>query len=92
MSPAEFGVNFFIAMFALIVALDLPTAAEAEALVDRLGDQVCFYKVGLELMATEGMALARRLTASCGLEITPSKPASTAWRTRRSTSSDAVSP
>ena len=48
----------------LIVALDLPTAAEAETLVDRLGDQVCFYKVGLELLATEGMTLARRLTVS----------------------------
>ena len=52
----------------LIVALDLPTAAEAEALVERLGDHVSFYKVGLELLATEGMALAKRLTAS-GLSV-----------------------
>jgi orotidine-5'-phosphate decarboxylase len=45
----------------LIVALDVPTVAEAEALVGRLGDQVGFYKIGLELLATGGMALARRL-------------------------------
>ena len=45
----------------LIVALDLPTADAARALVARLGDAVSFYKVGLELFATDGMALAREL-------------------------------
>ena len=34
----------------LIFALDLPDAAEARALVDRLGDSVHFYKLGLELI------------------------------------------
>jgi orotidine-5'-phosphate decarboxylase len=38
----------------LIAALDLPTAAEARALVGALGDSVRFYKVGLELFSTEG--------------------------------------
>jgi len=33
----------------LIVALDVPTAAEAKALVTELGDVVVFYKIGLEL-------------------------------------------
>ncbi|MDP2751220.1 MAG: orotidine-5'-phosphate decarboxylase [Rhodocyclaceae bacterium] len=33
----------------LIVALDVPTAAEAMALTLRLGDSVRFYKIGLEL-------------------------------------------
>lgn len=33
----------------LIFALDVPTAVEAKALVESLGDSVCFYKVGLEL-------------------------------------------
>ncbi len=33
----------------LIVALDVPRAAEAKALVDQLGDSVSFYKLGLEL-------------------------------------------
>lgn len=46
----------------LIVALDVPTAAEAEALVARLGDTVGFYKIGLELLfGGEGLALAARL-------------------------------
>jgi orotidine-5'-phosphate decarboxylase len=47
----------------LIVALDVPTAAEARALVARIDDAVSFYKVGLELFATEGMTLARDLKA-----------------------------
>lgn len=47
----------------LIVPLDLPTTAEARAIVERLGDAVSFYKVGLELFATDGMALARDLKA-----------------------------
>ncbi|MBV8033097.1 MAG: orotidine-5'-phosphate decarboxylase [Betaproteobacteria bacterium] len=38
----------------LIVALDLPSAAEARSLVEALGDSVRFYKVGLELFSTEG--------------------------------------
>lgn len=47
----------------LIVPLDTPTAEEARALVARLDDTVSFYKVGLELFATDGMALARELKA-----------------------------
>jgi orotidine-5'-phosphate decarboxylase len=38
----------------LIVALDVPSAAEARALVERLGDAVRFYKVGLELFSVPG--------------------------------------
>ncbi|ACG76467.1 orotidine 5'-phosphate decarboxylase [Phenylobacterium zucineum HLK1] len=41
--------------------LDLPTVAEARAMVARLGEAVGFYKVGLELFASDGMALAREL-------------------------------
>jgi orotidine-5'-phosphate decarboxylase len=48
----------------LIVPLDLPTVAEARAMVERLGDAVSFYKIGLELLATGGMALAGELKAS----------------------------
>jgi orotidine-5'-phosphate decarboxylase len=33
----------------LIVALDVPTASEARAMVEKLGDSVAFYKIGLEL-------------------------------------------
>lgn len=38
----------------LIAALDMPTAAEAKALVERLGDAVWFYKIGLELFMAGG--------------------------------------
>jgi orotidine-5'-phosphate decarboxylase len=47
----------------LIVPLDLPTAGEARAMVEALGEAVSFYKVGLELFASDGMALARDLKA-----------------------------
>jgi orotidine-5'-phosphate decarboxylase len=45
----------------LIVALDVPTRGDAEAVVERLGDSVAFYKVGLQLLASDGMAMARDL-------------------------------
>lgn len=38
----------------LIVALDVATAAEARALVEKLGDAARFYKVGLELFMAGG--------------------------------------
>ena len=38
----------------LIVALDVPTGAEARALVEQLGDSVRFYKIGLELFTSGG--------------------------------------
>jgi orotidine-5'-phosphate decarboxylase len=38
----------------LIAALDVPTAAEARALAERLGDAVQFYKIGLELFTAGG--------------------------------------
>ena len=38
----------------LIVALDVPSAGEARALVEKLGDSVKFYKVGLELFSAPG--------------------------------------
>ena len=48
----------------LIVPLDVPTLAEARALVEQLGEAVSFYKVGLELFATGGgMTLAQELKA-----------------------------
>ncbi len=48
----------------LIVPLDLPTVAEARAVVEALGEAVNFYKVGLELFAAGGgMDLARELKA-----------------------------
>jgi orotidine-5'-phosphate decarboxylase len=45
----------------LIVALDFESAAHARMLVDELGSEVSFYKVGMELYAAEGMAFAQEL-------------------------------
>ena len=46
-----------------IVALDVPTAADAAALVDRLGPACGFYKVGLELFTAAGPAVVEALRA-----------------------------
>ena len=46
----------------LIVALDLPGVAEAEAMVARLGDSVSFYKIGYQLGYAGGLPLARQLS------------------------------
>lgn len=48
----------------VICALDVPTTDEARALVERIGDAVGFYKVGLQLFASGGMDLARELKAT----------------------------
>ncbi len=47
----------------IIVALDVPDAAEALRLVDRLSTTVDFYKVGLELFTAEGPAVVREIVA-----------------------------
>ena len=48
----------------LIVALDVPSVAEAERMVDRLDGTVVHYKIGLQLALAGGLALARDLAAS----------------------------
>ena len=45
----------------LIVALDLSSVAEAEAMVERLGDAVSFYKIGYQLAFAGGLTFAERL-------------------------------
>jgi orotidine-5'-phosphate decarboxylase len=45
----------------LIVALDVPSVEAARALVDRLGDSVGVYKIGLELLFYGGFELAQEL-------------------------------
>ncbi|MEM7188082.1 MAG: orotidine-5'-phosphate decarboxylase [Pseudomonadota bacterium] len=45
----------------LIVALDVPNALAGEELVNRLGDSVSFYKIGLGMLTTGGLALANEL-------------------------------
>ncbi|MCX7320606.1 MAG: orotidine-5'-phosphate decarboxylase [Hyphomicrobiales bacterium] len=45
----------------LIVALDLPDVAAAEAMIERLGDSVSFYKIGYQLGYAGGLPLVRKL-------------------------------
>ncbi len=45
----------------LIIALDLPDAIAAGELVDRLGDAVSFYKIGLGMLTGGGLGLACEL-------------------------------
>src|SRR5438094_9385135 len=45
----------------LIVALDLPSIAAAEAMISRLGDSVNFYKIGYQLAYAGGLPLVRQL-------------------------------
>lgn len=46
----------------IIVALDVPGAAEARHIVSACGQDVGFYKTGLELFTAEGPAIVRELT------------------------------
>jgi orotidine-5'-phosphate decarboxylase len=46
----------------LIVALDLPSVASAEAMIARLGDSVSFYKIGYQLAYAGGLSLVRQLS------------------------------
>jgi len=48
----------------LIVALDLPGVADAEAMIAKLGDSVNFYKIGYQLGYAGGLPLARQLADS----------------------------
>ena len=45
----------------LIVALDLPSVAAAEAMIERLGDSVTFYKIGYQLAYAGGLPLIGKL-------------------------------
>ncbi|MBL4598082.1 MAG: orotidine-5'-phosphate decarboxylase [Rhizobiaceae bacterium] len=47
----------------LIVGLDVPSVKEAEAIVQELGDTVCVYKIGFQLVLAGGLELARDLQA-----------------------------
>jgi orotidine-5'-phosphate decarboxylase len=48
----------------LIVALDVGSIAQAEALVARLGESVSFYKIGYQLGFAGGLAFAAHLIAA----------------------------
>ncbi|KAA6205686.1 MAG: orotidine-5'-phosphate decarboxylase [Candidatus Tokpelaia sp.] len=47
----------------LIISLDVPTVAQAQALVTNLGDTAIFYKIGYQLILAGGLDFARELVA-----------------------------
>ena len=58
-SPASSGMRE-----RLIVALDVSSAAEAQRLVQRIGEAAGIYKVGLQLFTAEGPSMVRELVSS----------------------------
>ena len=53
----------------LIVALDVPNALEGLAMAQKLGDAVSFYKIGLGMLTSGGLALANELKDEHGKKI-----------------------
>ena len=53
----------------LIVALDVPNLVQGMDLVQRLGDAVSFYKIGLGMLTGGGLALANELKAEHGKRV-----------------------
>lgn len=53
----------------LIVALDVPNALDGLKLAETLGDAVSFYKIGLGMLTTGGLALANELKSDHGKRI-----------------------
>ena len=45
----------------LILALDVPSSADAERLLDQVSDQIGFVKIGLELYTAAGPEMVRRV-------------------------------
>jgi orotidine-5'-phosphate decarboxylase len=48
----------------IIVALDVPTKEEALKLVEKLRDQISFFKIGLQLYTAEGPGIVRAVSAT----------------------------
>lgn len=53
----------------LIVALDVPNVVQGLALAEKLGDTVSFYKIGLGMLTSGGLALANELKNDHGKRI-----------------------
>ena len=53
----------------LIVALDVPNVVEALRIVEALNDTVSFYKIGLGMLTSGGLALAMELKAEHGKRV-----------------------
>ena len=53
----------------LIVAMDVPNAVQGLQLAEQLGDAVSFYKIGLGMLTSGGLALANELKHEMGKRI-----------------------
>ena len=53
----------------LIVALDVPNAHAALEMTQQIGDAVNFYKIGLGMLTTGGLALANELIQEHGKRV-----------------------
>ena len=53
----------------LIVAMDVPNALAGLELAKTLGDSICFYKIGLGMLTSGGLALANELKLEHGKRI-----------------------
>jgi orotidine-5'-phosphate decarboxylase len=67
-APGDMQVSRIAPRDRLIVALDLPDVAAAEAMIVRLGDSVTFYKIGYQLAYAGGLPLIRQL-ADAGKQV-----------------------
>src|SRR5262249_21193395 len=61
----NFSTSLRMTKFAdkIIVALDVPTKGEALKLVEKLRDQILFFKVGLQLYTAEGPEIVRAVSS-----------------------------
>ncbi len=48
----------------MIVALDLPSVTDAQAMIGKLGGSVTFYKIGMELVYAGGLDIVRQLSSN----------------------------
>lgn len=63
-SPVQSDVSSSAAADKIIVALDVPTAADAESIVGELGGRVGAFKVGLQLFTAAGPDFVRKLVGA----------------------------
>src|SRR5947207_15757127 len=54
----------------IIVALDVPTKKDALELVEQLGGEISFFKIGLQLYTAEGPEIVRAVLAT-GAKVWP---------------------
>jgi orotidine-5'-phosphate decarboxylase len=62
-STWQYNLRMIKAADKIIVALDVPTKREALELVEKLRDQISFFKIGLQLYTAEGPEIVRAVSS-----------------------------